>query len=606
MNYSYLVVILVFFALIIMLWFNNKKVAVQSKGSAKTSGIYILYFAFMGLTGVLSLSDKLLNLLLTKIDLSVLDPSQPSAYKGMMFATFIVLAIVMLIILKKASVNENVSDHLIEASQRKNKEIDVLKEKLANTFSEDERIHLSTKINQLQAALKSTEQAIKTLKEQLEKYSPDIEIVKEANNLLKQEGIDKALAYLESQNFKKTLKASQQHAKALLTKAVFYSVKNQYKKANKTFLRSIRLHRSVDNTITYANYLSDQNKIIECIKQLLLLNIESETLAEYEKASVLGSLANAYQKNNQRKEAEKAYDEALGIFRSLWKESPSVYLPNVALMLNNLAIFYDSDNRLNEAEKAYDESLGIYRSLSKENPNAYFLDIAGTLNNLALLYHSDNRLKEAETVYDEVLGIYRALWKENPRMYLPSVAATLNNLGVLYGSDNRLKDAEKAYDEALGIRRSLAKENPCAYFPDVAVTLTNLGVLYGSDNRLNEAEKSYDEALGVRRSLAKENPSAYLPDIAKTLNNLAILYRSDNRLKKAEKAYDEALGIYRDLAKKAPNIYGIDLADTVVTGVTLINQPRKNLKEARAILLKCKGISQADTLLLTIDRLEGE
>ncbi len=656
MNFLYLIVILAFFAYSIKLWFDYKKVAVQSKGYAKTRSIYILFLAFTILMGILSLSDKLLNSLLAKIGISFLDLSQLSEYKWMMFAAFIVLAIVMVVIFKKGTINKNanekISDHLIEESKRKNKEIDVLKQQLANTFSSDERIHLSTKINLLQAELTSSEQEIKTLKEQLEKYSPDIEIVKKANDLLKQKGIDAALAYLESINFKRTLKASQQHAKALLIKAGFYSVKNQHTKADKAFLQSIQLHRSFDNTITYANYLFDQNQFPESIKQLLVLNLESETLAEHEKAAVLLNLATAYQENNQLKEAEEAYDKALGIYRALWTENPSVYLPYLASTLNNLANVYCSDNRLKKAETAYNEALGIRRSLSKENPRAHLPDVAATLNNLANLYRSDNRLKDAETTYNKASGIYRALWKENHSVYLPYVATTLNNVANVYYLDNRLEKAETAYNEALGIRRSLSKENPSAYLPDVATILNNIANLYYSDNRLKnaeiaydealdiyralskenlraylpdvatvlnnlanvydadnhlkKAEKAYGEALEIRRSLSKENPNAHLPDVAITLNNLVNLYSIDDRLKEAEKVYYEALEIRRSLAKDNPNAYGIALANTLVMGVSLINQPRENLKEARAVLLKFKGIPQADKLLLTIEELEGE
>ena len=305
-------VIVAFFAYVIKIWFDYKKVAVQTEGYAKIRGISFLSLAFMALTGVLSLSDKLLNSLLQKIGISALDLSQSPEYKWMLFAAFIVLALAVVFILKKETkagitraeiennaqqtsgemsgtfhgpvsitnnqdnsssekspVNEKISNHFIDESKRKNKEIDELKEKLANSLSEEEKIHLSTKINQLQTELKNSEQEIKTLKEQLEKYSPDIEIVKKANELFKQKGIDAALAYLESINFDKLLKESKQHAKALLIKAGFYTIKNQHEKANKAFLQSIQLRRSFDNTNSYANFLFHQNKYIESIKQLI-------------------------------------------------------------------------------------------------------------------------------------------------------------------------------------------------------------------------------------------------------------------------------------------------------------------------------------------------
>ena len=197
-NLIYLVVILALSAHVITKWLDYRKVAVNAKGYAKTSGMYYLLLAFMALMGTLSLSDKffnsLLNAVLTKVGLPVLDLGQSSEYKWMIFAAFLGLVIAVVLLLKKETTknidsSEKVSKQLVDELQRKNKEIDALKEKLANSPSEEERLHLSNKINQLQSALDIYKQEIKTLKEQLEKYSPDNKIVKKANEILKSQGI---------------------------------------------------------------------------------------------------------------------------------------------------------------------------------------------------------------------------------------------------------------------------------------------------------------------------------------------------------------------------------------------------------------------------------
>ncbi len=41
------------------------------------------------------------------------------------------------------------------------------------------------------------------------------------------------------------------------------------------------------------------------------------------------------------------------------------------MILNNLALLYNKVNRLKEAEKAFKEALNIYRKLAKNNPSAY-------------------------------------------------------------------------------------------------------------------------------------------------------------------------------------------------------------------------------------------
>jgi len=188
--------------------------------------------------------------------------------------------------------------------------------------------------------------------------------------------------------------------------------------------------------------------------------------------------------------------------RHLATANPAVYQPDLAKTLNLLAVVYDQTQRLKEAEAAFQEALGIYRELAKKNPTTYQRDVAETLNNLAILYRNTQRLKEAETAYQEALDIDRELAKENPAVYQPHLAKTLNNLAVLYRDAQRLKEAEAVFQEALNIFRQLAKANPAAYQLFVATTLSNLAVVYDQTQRLEEAEAAYQEALGIDRELA--------------------------------------------------------------------------------------------------------
>ncbi len=284
-----------FFAYIIKLWLEYKKVAVKTKGYPTTTGITFLFLAFLALTGILSLSDKLLNSLLLNIGIKYLDPNQSSDYKWMLFAAFIILSISVILILKNRtkSVNKNtvkqgvgslatdngdisltqhfhasnensehqkVTSHLVDENKRKNAEIDELKEKLKKSLSEEEKIHLSNKINQLEEEVKKSEKEKQELEERLEEYSQDVEIVSKANELYKHNGIDEALNYLEGINFDNVLKNSIEHAKALLIKADIYTIKNEHQKADDAYVKSIKFNRNFDNVITYSNYLRPQHK----------------------------------------------------------------------------------------------------------------------------------------------------------------------------------------------------------------------------------------------------------------------------------------------------------------------------------------------------------
>ncbi|SFV89425.1 TPR repeat-containing protein [hydrothermal vent metagenome] len=90
-------------------------------------------------------------------------------------------------------------------------------------------------------------------------------------------------------------------------------------------------------------------------------------------------MAILYSDQDQNTQAEKAYDEALEIRRTLAKTNPDVYQPDVAMTLNNLAILYSKQNQNTQAEEAYDEALEIRRTLVKTNADVYGIDLANTL-----------------------------------------------------------------------------------------------------------------------------------------------------------------------------------------------------------------------------------
>ncbi|MDA0269142.1 MAG: tetratricopeptide repeat-containing protein, partial [Cyanobacteria bacterium] len=54
--------------------------------------------------------------------------------------------------------------------------------------------------------------------------------------------------------------------------------------------------------------------------------------------------------------------------------------------LNNLAVLQSAQNQLRDAEASYREALQISRDLAAENPKAYLPDVATTLINLSIFY----------------------------------------------------------------------------------------------------------------------------------------------------------------------------------------------------------------------------
>lgn len=269
------------------------------------------------------------------------------------------------------------------------------------------------------------------------------------------------------------------------------------------------------------------------------------------------------QKNNQYREAETFYIEALNILRIRAKDNRAGYLPNVAMILNNLSVLVAADNqRRKEAEALYTEALTLYRQLAKDNPAMYLPTVAMTLNNLGALLTADiQRRKKAEIFFIEALSLRRHFAKNNPAVYLPDVATTLNNLGALLTTDShRRKKAKIFYTEALSLRRQLAKDNPEMYLPAVATTLNNLGnlsnlVAANSQGR-KKTETFYTEALSLRRQLAKDNPAVYLPEVANTLGVFGTAYLLWGKRAEALPLLQESANLLSPLAKQYPGIFG--------------------------------------------------
>jgi tetratricopeptide (TPR) repeat protein len=143
-----------------------------------------------------------------------------------------------------------------------------------------------------------------------------------------------------------------------------------------------------------------------------------------------------------------------------------------------LGLLLGNNNEPVAAKEYYTEALGSYRTLSKNNPDVYLPDVGGTLNNLGMLLSDNNEMDAAKKHYTEALEIRRTLAKNNPDAYLPDLAATLNNLGILLQNNDEMDSAKKHYIEALEIKRTLAKKNESVYNLNVCMTAINLGLFY--------------------------------------------------------------------------------------------------------------------------------
>ena len=380
--------------------------------------------------------------------------------------------------------------------------------------------------------------------------------------------------------------------------------------AREFYDRLIELSPTSEHHFSYAHLLqslNDFDKARSHYEEVLQVHRElSEQNPEVynpKVAMILNNLGNLLSSTNELRQAQAHLEEAIQIYRGLLGHNPEAYKTALATILNNMGNLLKKTNDLKQAQTYYEESLQIYRELSEQNPEVHKSGIAMTLNNLGILLNNANEVKHAQTFYKEALQIYRELSRKNSEAHKPHLAITLNNLGSLLLDTHEYNQAQACYEEALEIWRELSEQNPEAYKPRVAATLNNLSVLLSDINELQQARVYYEEALQTRRELAENNPEVYKPDVAITLNNLAIFYLDLKDKEGAEKAYQEAHDIYKDLASRHPRAYGIDYAKLLVMGFDLLDKPKEDLKEAKAILDKYPEHPKAQELLSHIEEL---
>ena len=453
-------------------------------------------------------------------------------------------------------VNKGISSKKVKEFMQPYKDrIETLESKLLLTVSLEVKHRLSEELLSAKEALSVKSREI----EELNKFIKSTEgnVAKRAIEIYEKNGLKATLEYFKSKevnNFEKiSLKKIAERYRA---EAKFLQLDNQYLEAKEAYEKAITYDKSIETRFDYAYFLEKQNY----------------------------------------------FEEAIALYEVLLKEQKKE--DKVAIILNNLANLYKDSNQVEKAEEAYLKALSIYLSLSKKDTLTYTPHVATTLNNLANLYGLQDEVDKAKEAYLKALKIRRDLEKHYPKTYRADIAMTLNNLAILYRVGQEYDKAEKAYVEALNIYRCLAKSKSI-YRADVAMTLNNLANLYSNTKQVNKIEKTYVEALALYRELSKVNPVVYKVNITTILNNLTIFYISQQQIKKAKKVYVEGLSSKRELYKLNKNVYGISLANSLIMGVDMLNQPKKNLEEAKKVLKNFKNIPKAQQLLTIIGKINN-
>ncbi|MBO0837006.1 MAG: tetratricopeptide repeat protein, partial [Actinobacteria bacterium] len=193
----------------------------------------------------------------------------------------------------------------------------------------------------------------------------------------------------------------------------------------------------------------------------------------------LNSLANLYQRQGRRDEAEPRYREVLETQRAVLEPSH----PDTLRSLNNVASLYQAQGRFGDAEALFKEALQTNREvLSNRHP-----DTLTAVSNLAALYLEQGRRDEAEPLLREVVQTRREVLGDRH----PDTLQSLNNLAVLFDRKGRYDEAEPLYREAVQASRDvLGPRHPEAltYRLNLVTSLINRGKQAEAVRLLREME----------------------------------------------------------------------------------------------------------------------
>lgn len=253
----------------------------------------------------------------------------------------------------------------------------------------------------------------------------------------------------------------------------------------------------------------------------------------------------------QLEAALDASAQAVKLARTLVREQPDAYLPELATSLNDLGNRLAALGQRDSALTATQEAVDIYRALGASRPQAFLAELASSLNNLGIRYGQLGRREDALGVSQEAVSIRRALARDDPHTFLPDLANSLNNLGAMLSRNGRREAALTAARESVDLYRGLAEERPEAFLPDLATSVHNLGIRLSNRGRREEAVAASEEAVALRRSLARERPRAFLPDLATSLGALAEALAWDDRHADAAATAQEGLATIAPFAESS-------------------------------------------------------
>ncbi len=238
---------------------------------------------------------------------------------------------------------------------------------------------------------------------------------------------------------------------------------------------------------------------------------------EADVARALSGLAESLSEQNEAKEAEGLFREAIALDLKVFGQQHA----ETARNYDALGRLMFGAARYEEAEVLFKESLAIRKNLY----GPHHSDVATSLNNLGSLEFQLGHYALAQTAWLEALPIYRTVYGSNHRL----VATALNNLGRVELLSRELTLAQEHLTEALRIERQAL----AAGHEELIPPLNSLAMVRIAQGNPRLAQPLLDEALTIAR-----NRSHWMTN--QVLGNEAEVAAALGHLEKAKIYLDEA------------------------------------------------------------------
>jgi serine/threonine protein kinase/Tfp pilus assembly protein PilF len=323
-----------------------------------------------------------------------------------------------------------------------------------------------------------------------------------------------------------------------------------------------------EHDLAYQLFYADQDKEAEWLFRDALaidraladqfpdsIEYRSAVASQYE---ALGHVLNA---TNRHPEATKAQRAALETYGKLVHLCRNPFDEELGTTYASMGVLHVELNERREAEKAFHQAVTIGRQVAKEFPArpGPRIILAMTLNNLGMLLHDLRKDADADKALRECLELRQKLAKELPRD--PDVRyglqETYHNLCALMYDAKRLKEAESLWEQGLHVGEELVKEfanNPW-YRRSLGIHHDIRAQYFFTNDQFEEAEQTWRRALdqynhiGTPKVTTKDGHQERVDKFKVVCRyNLSAAVRKTGRLEAAKSEYREAFTNLQDEA----------------------------------------------------------